>query len=119
MVTISPTGPIENATVGDPLTLTCMVTTNMTVRSDLLTFMWIKQGEGIITSNNSITIQPVTSMNNMYMSVLQFNELIESDGGIYICNVTFFNVNGSDSIEIETPDCEYNCIEIASTCYYS
>ena len=108
MVTISPTGPIENATVGNPLTLTCMATTTMTVRSDLLTFMWIKQGEGIITSNARVTIQPVASVNNMYMSVLQFNDLIESDGDIYVCNVTFFNVNGSDSVEIETPDCEYN-----------
>ena len=119
MVTISPPGPIEDTTVGDPLTVICMATINMTVRSNLLTFMWIKQGEGIITSNNSVTIQPVTSMNNMYMSVLQFNDLIESDGGIYICNVTFLYVNGSDSIEIEMPDCEYNYIKIASTCYYS
>ena len=108
MVTISPPGPIENATVGDPLTVTCMATTTMMVRSDLLTFMWIKQGGGIIISNSSVTIQPVTSVNNMYMSVLQFNDLIESDGGIYVCNVTFLNVNGSDSVEIETPDCEYN-----------
>ena len=108
MVTISPSGPIENATVGDPLIVTCMATTTMTVRSDLLIFMWNKQGEGIIISNGSVTIQPVTFVNNTYMSVLQFNDLIESDGGIYVCNVTFFNVNGSDSVEIETPDCEYN-----------
>ena len=62
----------------------------------------------MITSNGRVTIQPLTSMNNMYMSVLQFNDMIESDGGIYVCNVTFFNVNGSDFVEIDTPDCEYN-----------
>ena len=108
VVIISPPGPIENATVGNPQRLTCMATTTMTVRSDLLIFMWIKQGEGIITSNGRVTIESVIPVNNMYMSVFQFNDLIESDGGIYVCNVTFFNVNGSDSVVIETPDCEYN-----------
>ena len=116
MVTISPPGPIENATVGNPQTLTCMATTTMIVKSDLLTFMWIKQGEGVISSNGRVTIRPVTSVNNMYMSVLEFNDLIESDGGIYTCNVTFFNINGLDSIEIQTPDCECNYNYM---CYYS
>ena len=105
MVTISPPGPIEDTTVGDPQALTCMATTTMMVRSDLLTFMWIKQG-GVITSNGRVTIQPTTSVNNMYMSVLQFEYLTESDGGIYTCNVTFLTVNGSSSVEIEPPDCE-------------
>ena len=108
MVTISPPGPIEDATVGVPEEFTCMATTTMMVRSDLLTFMWIKQGEGVITSNGRVTIQPATSVNNMYMSVLQFDYLIESDGGIYTCNVTFLTVNRSSSVVIEPPDCEYN-----------
>ena len=107
MVTISPPGPIEDTTVGNPQELTCIATTTVMVRSNLLTFMWIKQGEGIITSNSRMTIQPVTFVNNMYMSVLQFEYFLESDGGIYICNVTFFNVTGSNSVEIEPPDCEY------------
>ena len=108
MVTISPPGPIEDATVGDPQIFTCMATITMMVRSDLLMFMWIKQGGGVITSDGRVTIQPTTSMNNIYMSVLQFDYLIESDGGIYTCNVTFFNVSGSNSVEMEPPDCEFN-----------
>ena len=109
MVTISPPGPIEDTTVGDPQILTCMATTTTMVRSDLLTFMWIKQGDVITNSSDGrVTIQSATPMNNMYMNVLQFENLIESDGGIYTCNVTFFNVNGSSSVEVEPPDCEYN-----------
>ena len=107
MVTISPPGPIEDATVGDPQLFTCMAATTMMVRSDLLMFMWIKQGE-TITNNTRVTIQSATPINNTYMSVLQFDYLIESDGGIYTCNVTFFNVKGSNSVEIEPPDCEFN-----------
>ena len=106
MVTILPPGPIEDTTVGEPQILTCIATTTMMVRSDLLTFMWIKQGVRVITSDPRVTIQPTTSVNNMYMSILQFDYLIESDGGIYTCNVTFFNVNESSSFEIEPPDCE-------------
>ena len=117
MVTISPPGPIEDTTVGDPQILTCMATITTMVRSDLLMFMWIKQGEGAITSDDRVTIQPTTSVNNIYMSVLQFDYLIESDGGIYTCNVRFLTVNGSSSVEIDPPDCEFNYRNIMAITY--
>ena len=50
----------------------------------------------------------------MYTSTLQFDYLTETDGGNYNCTVQLFNVNGSNSVEIETPDCEY----ILINCHY-
>ena len=87
-----------------------MAATTTPVQAHLLNFVWTGPGGGI-TSNDRVTIQPTTSMGNMYTNTLQFDYLIETDGGNYNCTVQFFNVNGSDSVEIESPDCEYIIID--------
>ena len=109
MVTISPPSLITGTTVGEGLSIDCMANTTTAVQADLLMFVWTAPG-GTITSNDRITIQPITSVSNVYTSTLQFGYLTETDGGIYNCTVHFFNVNGSSSVEIESPDCE--CIVI-------
>ena len=105
MVTISPPSPITGTTVGESLSIDCMTTTTTVVQANLLMFVWTGP-EGAITSNDRMTIQPTTSVGNMYTSTLQFDYLTEIDGGNYGCIVHLFNVNGSNSVEIESPDCE-------------
>ena len=118
MVTILSAGPIEGTIGSDPQTINCMATTTMIVRSDLLSFSWIGPGGSVITNNSRVAIKPTTSVNNTYTSTLQFDYLSDSDGGIYICIVTFFNVNGSNSVVIDPPptDCEF--IAMWENCSY-
>ena len=107
MVTISPPGPIEDTTVGDSQTISCIANKTIMVNADLLMFAWTGP-QGHITSNGRVTIQPtIAAINNVYISTLEFDYLIESDGGNYTCNVAFFTVYGFSSVEIESPDCEY------------
>ena len=82
-----------------------MATTTTAVEASLLMFVWTGPG-GVITSNGRMTIQPTSSVGNMYSSILRFDYLTETDGGNYSCTVHLFNVNDSNSVEIETPDCE-------------
>ena len=110
VVTISPPSPILGTTVGEGLSINCTVTTTTMVQADLLMFVWTGP-RGAITSNDTMIIQPTTSVGNVYTSTLQFDHLTETDGGIYNCTVHLFNVNGSSSVEIESPDCECIVIE--------
>ena len=105
MVTLSPTGPIRDTRVGDTLHINC--TANTMVAASLLTFIWNGPG-GNITNGSRVTISTTISVgNNTYVSTLQFAQLTENDGGVYTCYVEFFNVSGSDSIIVDSPDCEY------------
>ena len=106
MITILPPSPIEETVVGDPLVIDCIATTPVAVDVNLLNFTWNNPGGDIITNDSRINIHPTISMENMYVSSLQFHHLIISDGGTYTCNVRFFNVTGSLSVIMEPPDCE-------------
>lgn len=101
-----PPSPIQDTIVGDPLIIDCIATTPVAVDVIFLSFSWTGPGGNSITSNSRMNIIPTTSMDNMYTSSLQFVGLIEADGGNYICNVEFFGVIGSNSVELEPPDCE-------------
>ena len=111
MVTISPPSPILGTMIGGSLSIDCMATTTTVVQANLLMFVWTGPA-GAITRNDTMTIQPTTSMDNVYTSTLQFDYLTETDGGIYNCTVHFFNVNGSSSVEIESPSPDCECIVI-------
>ena len=100
-----PPSPIQDTVVGDRLVIYCITTTPVAVDVSLLDFNWIGPG-GMITDNSRITISPIMSMNNTYISSLQFAYLIFSDGGSYTCNVEFFNVLGSGVIVMDNPDCK-------------
>ena len=106
MITSEPRSPIQETIVGDPLVIDCIATTPVAVDVNLLNFTWINPGGDIITNNSRITIHPTIGITNMYVSSLQFDHLIISDGGTYMCNVRFFDVLGSLSVEMDSPDCE-------------
>ena len=115
MITSLPPSPIQETVVGDPLVIDCIATTPVAVDVNLLNFTWISPGPGgdMITNDSRITIHPTIAIANMYVSSLQFNHLIISDGGTYMCNVRFFDVMGSLSVVMDPPDCEcvlYNIV---------
>ena len=100
-----PPGPIKGTRVGNSLSIDCVAVTNVEVVASLLMFVWTGPN-GTIINDGRVSIQSATSMGNMYTSTLQFNNLTETDGGNYTCTVQFFNVNGSNSTQIESPDCK-------------
>jgi len=110
MVATSPPSPIQGTVVGDSQFIDCIATVPVPVDVNLLTFTWINPQRVAITNDSRITIHPTISIENMYVSSLQFAHLLISDGGTYTCNVEFFNVTGMVSVVLEDPDCEWFCI---------
>ena len=106
MVTTSPPSPIQDTVVGNSQSIDCIATVPVPVDVNLLTFTWINPQSGVITNDSRITIHPTISLANMYNSSLQFAHLLISDGGVYSCNVDFFNVTGIVTVVLEDPDCE-------------
>ena len=61
---------------------------------------WMGPGGDTIRNDSRVTISPTVSINNDYISTLEFTYLMEGDEGIYICNVMIFTAEASDYIEI-------------------
>ncbi|XP_065911365.1 uncharacterized protein [Dysidea avara] len=101
-VTISPSGPIQGAMVGNPQMMECRVSTVSGVESSSVMIMWMGPGGDTITNDSRVTISPTSSSGNNYSNSLQFTYLMEGDNGIYTCNVMIMEVNGSAPIKLET-----------------
>ena len=108
MVTISPSGPIQGATVGSRQVINCIVSTVSGVESRIM-ISWMGPG-GVITNDSRVTISPTTSSGNNYTSSLQFTYLMEGGEGTYTCNVMILDTSGSQSVEIQTLDCKLSII---------
>lgn len=106
MVTIVPPSPIEDAIVGNRQVINCTATTPVAVDVNLLSFVWVGPGGDNITNSTRISVHPTISMGNMYVSSLQFDYLLVSDGGSYTCIVEFFTVTAQSIVVMEEPDCE-------------
>ena len=61
---------------------------------------WKGPGGDTITNDSRVTISPTISINNDYISTLEFTYLMEGDEGIYTCEVMIFTAEASDYIEI-------------------
>ena len=103
-VTISPSGPIQGI-AGDPLVLTCTVSTHTAVELDAVMIMWLDSEENLVMVGDRVTISDTTAIGNgTYVSSLRFYFLVEGDNGDlgnYVCNVMILDASGSDSIEIQ------------------
>ena len=77
---------------------------------------WMGPGGDTITNDSRVTISPITSINNNYISTLEFTYLMEEDKGIYICNVTILETEASDVVEIKNLTGEYNCVMASCIC---
>ena len=101
-VTISPSGPIQGAMVGNPQVINCTVSTVSGVESSSVTINWRGPGN-IATSNGRISIgSAIDDGNNMYTRSLQFTYLMEGDNGMYTCDVMILETGGSQSVELRS-----------------
>ena len=100
-VTISPSGPIQDAMVGSPQMIQCTVSTVSGMESSSVMISWMGP-RGDITSDSRVIINPTTSSGNTYTSSIQFTYLMEEDEGTYMCNVTILETSRSDSVVLET-----------------
>ena len=53
-----------------------------------MTHSWVGPNGVIATDDDRLTINDTTVNNNTYITTLHFNHLMESDEGVYTCNVT-------------------------------
>ena len=75
-----------NGTVGDPQDVICSITSTTVLDANSVTTSWTGPN-GVITNDDRVTIN-ITVDNNIYTSILHFDHLLESDEGIYTCNIT-------------------------------
>ena len=100
-VTISPSGPIEGAMVGNLLMMECLVSTVSGVELNSVMISWMGPGGDTIRNDSRVTISPTGSSGNNYTSSIQFTYLVEGDNGTYTCNVMILETNGSASVGLE------------------
>ena len=81
---ISSTPP--NGTVGNSQEITCLIITTSLLDPSSVTGLWTGPS-GIVTSNDRM-ITNATVDDNIYFMVLYFDHLLESNEGVYTCNVT-------------------------------
>ena len=109
-VTISPPGPLQGV-VGDPLVLTCTVSTLIGVELDAVMIMWLDSEDDPLMDDGRVTISPTASIgSNTFASSLSFAYLMGgdySDEGSYTCNVMILDASGSDSFVIESLSGQY------------
>jgi len=100
-VTISPSGPIQGAMVGNPQMIKCRVSTVSGVESSSVMISWMGPGRNTITNDSRVIISPTSSSGNNYTSSIQFTYLMEGDDGTYTCNVMILETDGSASVVLE------------------
>ena len=74
-----------NGTVGDPQDVICIVLSTSGLDPNSVTNSWTGSN-GVITNDDRVTIN-ATVDNNIYTTILHFDHLLESDEGVYTCNV--------------------------------
>ena len=106
IVILSPSDPIQNATVGSELVINCTVSTVSGVESRVVTIRWMGPGGGSVMNDSRVTISSTTSSGNNYTSNLRFSTLLQGDKGNYTCNVIILNTVASQSVELQSIICK-------------
>ena len=100
-VSVVPYSSIQGAIVGSPQEIHCTVSTVSGVEPSLVLISWIGPKRDNFTNNSRVTISPTISINNDYISTLEFTYLMEGDEGIYTCEVMILETTASDYTEIQ------------------
>jgi len=97
---VLPFRSIEGATVGSSQEIHCIVSTVSGVELSSVMISWMGPGGDTITNDSRVTISPIISINNDYISTLEFTYLMEGDEGVYTCDVMILETSAADVIEI-------------------
>ena len=97
---IVPFSPIEGGMVGSPQEIHCTVGTVRGVFFNSVVMLWTSPKGNIIVNDSRVIIDPITSIDNDYISTLRFTYLMEGDEGIYTCNVMILETYESQIIEV-------------------
>ena len=81
--------------MGNREVVTCTVSGAIGVNLSSVMISWTRSGGAIITNDSRVTISPTSSSGNSFLSILQFEFLMEGDDGIYSCNVTMLDTTVS------------------------
>ena len=100
-MSVVPFSSIQGARVGSPQEIHCTASTVSGVELSSVMISWIGPGGDTIRNNSRVTISPIISVNNGYISTLEFTYLMEGDEGVYTCDVMLLETNGSDHITIK------------------
>ena len=73
-------------TVSNPQNITCLVISTIGLNSGSVTSFWTGPS-GVVTNNERVTIDVIVD-DSIYITILHFDYIWESDEGIYTCNVT-------------------------------
>ena len=106
--------------VGSPQAIECVVCTVSGVKLSSVIISWMGPHGNLITGNNRIIVNPVTSFGNNYTSGLHFIYLMEGDEGIYTCNVMILETTQNNVVVLDNLICK--CYLMYSTrlqCAYS
>ena len=88
--------------VGSPQDIKCSVSNINGMESSSVIIGWMGPKGDCITNDNRVTISPITTINNVYISSLKFDYLQEGDEGKYTCNVQMPGINLSQPIELQS-----------------
>ena len=80
-----------NGTVGSPQDVTCLIVTASEMDPNSVTHSWVGPNGVILTDDDRLTINNTIVDNNTYITTLHFDHLMESDEGVYTCNVNTTN----------------------------
>ena len=99
-MSVIPFGSIQGGTVGSPQEIHCTVSTVGGVELSSVMISWMGPGGDTIRNDSRVTISPIISISNDYISTLEFTYLMEGDEGIYTCEVMILETTASDFKEI-------------------
>ena len=108
-VIISPSSSIQEAVVGRPQAIDCIVNTVSGVELSSVMISWMGPDGNFITDSSRIIIHPVTSSGNNFISSLNFIYLTERDEGTYTCNVMILENIQTNQVEMNNFTCKYIC----------
>ena len=98
-ISFQPSGS-QQGVVGEMQDIICSVTITSEIDPDSVELTWTK-ASSIITVDDRVTILPTNITRNTfsftYTTIIQFDYLMEGDGGNYTCNVTLDGMTKSRS----------------------
>ena len=91
----------QNRIVGNLEEFTCRVSGAVGAELSSVMISWTGP-RGVITNDNRVTISPITSSGNDFLSTLRFEYLMEGDDGTYTCNVMILDTSVTGSIALSS-----------------